>query len=220
MDNYYDEMMYSFSEYDGEEYGCEPPEWGFRYLSVTHDDMLNGDGLRVVLWVSGCSHACPGCQNAYSWDDSFGQSFTEETKGEIFSYLSKDYVQGITFSGGDPLFIHNRAAIGSLVREIKGLFPEKDIWVYTGYELAYSRKKKFFFREAAPWKKEKDEFYLDWLSYIDVLCDGLFLADVRKQDIENGCDPHWVGSSNQRVIDVARSIEIKNIVIKEDSYGS
>lgn len=213
MDNYYDEMMVSFSEYEEEIYG--PPEWGFNFLSITHDDMLNGEGLRTVLWVSGCSHSCPGCQNAYSWDRSFGRPFTEETKVELFSYLDKDYVQGITFSGGDPLFVQNRAALGSLAREIKAFYPEKDLWVYTGYSLDYNRRKGFYFKETAPWKSQTEEFLLDWLGFIDVLVDGPFMADVRKMDLAEGRDPEWCGSSNQRVIDVKGSLKAKKIVIKK-----
>ena len=211
MDTYYDEI--GFSQY---EETFEPPEWGFNYLSVTHDDMLNGDGLRVVLWVAGCSHGCPDCQNAYSWDKNFGREFTEETWDEIYSHLSKDYIQGITFSGGDPLFVSNRKPLGVLAKQIKRYFPNKDLWVYTGYELAYDTANGFFFREAAPWKDVKDEFCLDWFDSIDVLVDGPFLRDIRKQDLRLGNDPMWVGSSNQRVIDVPRTIDTRMIIRKEE----
>ena len=211
MDTYYDNLAYSeYAEYDG--YAESPPEWGFNYLSVTHDDMLNGDGLRVVLWVSGCSHSCPGCQNAYSWDGSFGQLFTEETKDEIFSYLGKDYTQGITFSGGDPLFIYNREPLGRLAKEIKMVFPNKDLWVYTGYKLEYDTGNGFLLREVAPWKKESDVFSLGWLNLIDVLVDGPYMESVRKEDIARGCDPEWRGSSNQQIIDIPASITAGEII--------
>lgn len=182
----------------------------FNYLSITHDDMLNGDGLRVVLWVSGCSHCCPGCQNAYSWDPNFGLPFDVSAEIELFDYLSKDYIQGLTLSGGDSLFARNREPLGDLVREVKRVFPDKDIWLYTGYELSFNGK--WHFREVAPWKKEADEFTLPWLGEIDVIVDRPFLEDVRNIDLADGYDPKWCGSSNQRVIDVKSSLARGEVV--------
>jgi anaerobic ribonucleoside-triphosphate reductase activating protein len=95
--------------------------------------MLNGQGLRVVLWCSGCSHRCPECQNPITWDPDCGLLFDEEAKKEIFEELSKDYISGITFSGGDPLHENNLSEVLSLIKEIKEKFPEKNIWLYTGY---------------------------------------------------------------------------------------
>lgn len=203
-----------YGEYSPPDVLEQPPEWGFNYLSITHDDMLNGDGLRTVLWVSGCSHSCPGCQNAYSWDGQFGRPFTEESMYEMFSYIGKDYTEGVTFSGGDPLFIFNRQPLGALAKEIKKSFPNKSLWVYTGYELEYDSDRGFYFKEAAPWKKAEgvDEFSLDWLGYIDVLVDRPYLESVRKEDIKNGYDPEWVGSSNQRVIEIPASLEAGRII--------
>ena len=91
--------------------------------------MLNGAGLRVVLWVSGCSHRCPGCQNPLTWDPNDGVIFDEESKAELFGELSKEYIAGITLSGGDPLYDGNREEITGLCREIKEKFPEKNIWM-------------------------------------------------------------------------------------------
>lgn len=104
-----------------------------RYHNITKDDMLNGQGLRVVLWCSGCSHRCPECQNPITWDPNCGLLFDEEAKKEIFEELSKDYISGITFSGGDPLHEANLSEVLSLIKEIKEKFPEKNIWLYTGY---------------------------------------------------------------------------------------
>ena len=103
------------------------------YHNITKDDMLNGEGLRVVLWVSGCSHHCKNCHNPITWDPEDGLLFDEAAKEEIFEELSKPYISGITLSGGDPLFCSNRAAISELVKEIKAKFPDKTIWLYTGY---------------------------------------------------------------------------------------
>ena len=93
-----------------------------RYHNITKDDMLNGDGLRVVLWVAGCEHHCPNCQNPVTWDINGGLEFDEAAKKEIFDELEKNYVSGITFSGGDPLHTQNRKDVGALIEEIKEKF--------------------------------------------------------------------------------------------------
>ncbi|NCC45274.1 MAG: anaerobic ribonucleoside-triphosphate reductase activating protein, partial [Clostridia bacterium] len=104
-----------------------------RYHNITKDDMLNGDGLRVVLWVAGCSHHCKGCQNPSTWDPNGGIPFEAKDEAEIFSQLDHSYIEGITFSGGDPLYEENREEITRLAKEIKKRYPEKTIWLYTGY---------------------------------------------------------------------------------------
>ena len=103
-----------------------------RYHNITKDDMLNGDGLRVVLWVAGCGHHCKGCQNPITWDPNGGIPFDDAAKAEIFEQLDKDYISGITFSGGDPLYEANRADVTALAKEIKERYPKKDIWVVDG----------------------------------------------------------------------------------------
>lgn len=146
-----------------------------KYHNITKDDMLNGDGLRVVLWVAGCSHQCPGCQNPVTWDPNCGLDFDENAKAEIFAELDKDYISGITFSGGDPLFVDNRETITNLAKEIKEVYPNKTIWCYTGYT----------------YDKVKD---LELMNYIDVLVDGPFVQELRDVSL------HWCGSSNQNII--------------------
>ena len=152
-----------------------------RYHNITHDDMLNGDGLRVVLWVSGCEHKCYNCHNKITWDINNGLIFDDNAKEEIFSQLEKDYIKGITFSGGDPLHKQNRTEVFNLVKEIKTKFPKKDIWLYTGYT----------------WEEIND---LDIIDYIDVLVDGKYIEELSNPDLE------WRGSSNQRVIDVKKTL--------------
>lgn len=162
-----------------------------RYHNITKDDMLNGDGLRVVLWVAGCSHHCKNCQNPVTWDINGGIPFDEAAKKEIFDELAKPYISGITFSGGDPLHLQNRDEVGELIDEIKEKFPKKSIWVYTGYE----------------WNDVKD---LPLMQNIDVLVDGKYdenLKDIRLP---------WKGSSNQKVIDVKKTIELEQIVLATD----
>lgn len=104
-----------------------------RYHDITKDDMKNGDGLRVVLWMSGCSHHCPDCQNPVTWDPMDGLSFDADALLEIEEQLQKDYIEGITLSGGDPMYIGNRNDTLILCQYIKRVFPKKTIWMYTGY---------------------------------------------------------------------------------------
>ena len=156
-----------------------------RYHNITKADMLNGEGLRVVLWVSGCSHHCHACQNAMTWDPNDGLVFDEDAKKEIFDELEKDWCSGITLSGGDPLFFGNREEISKLVKEIREKFRDKTIWLYTGYTWEELLEQK---------KTDKD---LDTiLNNIDVLLDGRFVLRLASEKI------HYVGSSNQCIIDV------------------
>ena len=150
-----------------------------RYHNITKDDMLNGDGIRVVLWVAGCSHHCGGCQNPITWNPEGGIPFDEAAKEEIWEQLSKDYISGITFSGGDPLFIGHRNEITYLAKEIKDRFPDKSIWLYTGYQYG-------------------DIADLEICQYIDVLVDGKFEKELLDTSLE------WRGSSNQNVIVVKK----------------
>ena len=161
------------------------------YHNITKDDMRNGEGLRVVLWVAGCSHGCPQCQNPVTWDPEGGLPFTEKEKEEIFTELRKDYVSGITFSGGDPLHPANITAVTDLSAEIREEFPEKTIWLYTGYLWAEVR-------------------YLPIVRYLDVLIDGEFQIEKKDNLL------HWKGSENQRVIDVRKSLQEKEPVLYED----
>ena len=162
-----------------------------RYQNITKDDMLNGAGLRVVLWVAGCSHCCKECHNPITWDPNGGLEFDEAAKQEIFTELRKDYVHGITFSGGDPLHINNALDVAELAKEIREKFPNKSIWLYTG----------------GLWEEVKD---MRVIPYLDVLVDGEF--EVEKKDVNK----HWAGSTNQRVIDVKRTLEEGNVVLYED----
>lgn len=150
-----------------------------RYHNITHDDMLNGLGLRVVLWVSGCEHKCFNCHNKITWDINNGLIFDEDAKKEIYSSLEKDYIKGITFSGGDPLHKKNRDEIFNFIKEIKHKFLYKDIWLYTGY----------------CWEDIKD---LELIKYIDILVDGKYIEELSNKGLE------WKGSSNQRVINVKK----------------
>lgn len=162
-----------------------------RYHDITKCDMKNGDGLRTVLWVAGCSHRCPGCHNPITWDPNDGIPFDQAAKEEIFEELSKDYVSGITLSGGDPLFPGNRDTIAELIDEIKERFPGKTIWLYTGYL----------------WEDVKD---LPGISKVDVLIDGPYVEALRDTTL------HWKGSSNQRVIDVPSTLQAGQVILWDE----
>ena len=159
-----------------------------RYHNITKDDMLNGDGLRVVLWVAGCEHCCKGCQNPLTWDPDGGLPFDDSAKAEIFEQLDQPYIEGITFSGGDPLHCANRDGVKTLAAEIKEKYPEKTIWMYTG----------------DVWENIVN---YPVLKYVDVLVDGEFEQD--KKDVTL----MWKGSSNQRVIDVQASLAQENKLV-------
>lgn len=153
-----------------------------RYHNITKDDILNGDGLRVVLWVAGCSHCCKECQNPVTWDPAGGLPFDEDAKKEIFEQLDKPYISGITFSGGDPLHAANRFDVRNLMVEIKQKYPDKTIWMYTG----------------DVWESV---MHYAIMQYVDVLVDGEFEADKKDNKLL------WKGSSNQRVIDVQKTLK-------------
>ncbi len=159
-----------------------------KYHNITHDDMLNGTGLRVVLWVSGCSHKCKGCQNPITWDCESGIEFDRYAENEIFKELENDYIEGLTLSGGDPLYTKNRNTVTKLVKKVKEFYPNKNIWLYTGYT----------------WEKIKD---LETIMYVDVVVDGKFIEKFRDNNL------HWRGSSNQRIIDVKKTLKSGKVVI-------
>ena len=158
------------------------------YHNITVDDILNGDGLRAVLWVSGCDHHCPGCQNRQTWDACSGIPFDQAAKDELFSALARDYISGVTFSGGDPLFPGTRETVGALIRRIRQTMPDKTIWLYTG----------------SLFEEIRD---LPFVPLIDVIVDGPYIQAQRDTQL------HWKGSANQRVIDVARTLNEGRIVL-------
>lgn len=144
------------------------------YHNIAHEDMLNGEGLRVVLWVSGCNHNCKGCHNPETHDINSGIPFDEKAKEELFEYLNKEYIDGITFSGGDPLHPNNRETVTQLAKIVKNKF-KKTVWLYTGYK----------------YEEIKD---LIIMKYIDVLIDDEFKIELKDEKL------NWRGSSNQRII--------------------
>lgn len=165
--------------------------------------MNNGDGLRVVLWLSGCSHHCYNCQNPQTWNPDSGIPFDESAKQEIFNELSKDYISGITFSGGDPLHESNLDDALSLVKQIRISFPEKTIWLYTGYK--FEKIMIPLMINKIPTLEEDKRISI--IRLIDILVDGEYVDEQRDITLK------WMGSSNQRVIDTKQSLEQNKIVL-------
>ena len=163
-----------------------------KYHNITTDDMNNGDGLRVVLWVSGCEHHCKGCHNPVTWNKDEGIEFGIRERKEIYRELNKKHITGITFSGGDPLFSINKGTVFLLCKDIKEKFHRKTIWIYTGYEWEHIIQ---------------DKRMMAIMKYVDVVVDGKFVEELK--DINYP----WAGSTNQRVIDVQRSLKEGQVVL-------
>ena len=162
------------------------------YHNITKDDMLNGDGLRVVLWVSGCNMNCIGCQNPETHNPNSGILFDNKAEDELFNSLEPDYISGLTLSGGHPLDPHNLSEVKRLVLKFKDKFPNKTIWLYTGYTWEQIQK--------MPDCKEI-------VDLVDVLVDGKYMIDLHDTKLK------WRGSLNQRVIDVQKSLQNGKIVL-------
>lgn len=158
------------------------------YLKIDKCSTSNGTGCRVVLWVSGCSHRCQNCQNPQTWDKNNGIPFDLDTFFEICDYLDKPYISGITFSGGDPLLPDNREIIQAISTLVKFYHPTKTQCLYTGYK----------------WEEIKD---LPIMEYLDVIIDGQY------EDSKRDITLKWRGSSNQRVIDVQKSLKQNQVVL-------
>lgn len=167
------------------------------YHNITYPDQNNGPGLRVVIWVSGCSHHCLECQNPQTWDKNSGIIFDNSAKEEIIEQLKNNYISGVTWSGGDPMHKDNVETVLKFTKKIHDLFPEKNIWLYTGYT----------FEEIMNDTNLKRKQLLD---LCDVLVDGEYKKELRDISL------HWCGSSNQRVIDVKNTLKENKIILYED----
>lgn len=173
--------------------------------------MNNGDGLRVVLWLSGCSHHCYNCQNPQTWNPDSGIPFDESAKQEIFTELSKDYISGITFSGGDPLHENNLDEVLKLVKEIRISFPEKTIWLYTGFEWDQIMDIKviqpIFSCKDLENKIQNVLKRQEIIKLCDVLVDGEYIDEERDVTLK------WRGSKNQNCVDVQQSLAQNKLVL-------
>lgn len=177
------------------------------YHMIRTDDMLNGDGLRVIIFLSGCRHHCKGCHNPETWDINSGKHFDEAALNNILKELNKDYISGITISGGEPLLDENAKDVLNLICTVKQTYPNKTIWLYTGY--TYENIMNFKNSKSITNSTKNDNEIIKEMvmNKCDVVCDGKFiqsLADVN-------CP--WVGSTNQRVINIKETIKKGEIVL-------
>lgn len=189
------------------------------YLKIEHEDVCNGIGLRVVLWLSGCSHHCYNCQNPQTWNPDSGIPFDESAKQEIFNELSKDYISGITFSGGDPLHENNLDEVLKLTQQIRISFPEKTIWLYTGYKLELLNEKIYNgtkqIRTVSNFYpiQNKNEFAENQLKRSEIIKLCNIVVDGEYIDEQKDLTLKWRGSKNQNCIDVKQSLAQNKMVL-------
>ena len=174
------------------------------YATIKNCDIANGPGVRVSLFVSGCTHRCKGCFNEVAWDFDYGQPFTQETVEEIIKMLEPDYIAGITLLGGEPLEPQNQPALLDLLRQIKEKLPEKSIWAFSGY---------VFEKDILAGRLGPKEITQELVSYLDVLVDGPFVLEKRDLMLR------FRGSTNQRLIDVKASLKTGETVLWNDWQG-
>ncbi len=174
------------------------------YASIKNLDIANGPGLRVSLFVSGCTHHCKGCFNPEAWDFNYGKPFTEETEEELLKLLANDHIRGLTLLGGEPFEPANQAVLVKFLHKYKEKFPNKDLWCYSGYLF----DQDMLTGNLGPW-----EITEEMLSYIDILVDGEFMIDLKNPNCR------FRGSENQRVIRVQDSMKQDAVVLWDDKEG-
>lgn len=177
------------------------------YHNITYPDQNNGDGLRIVLWVAGCEHRCTNCQNQQTWSPQSGIPFDKNAMNEILNELKKDYISGITFSGGDPLHPKNVQNVLKIVDEIRVSYPTKNIWLYTGY--TWEQIMHPVITDINSEQLKMLQMRKELVSKCNVLIDGRYVDELRDISL------HWRGSSNQRVINVQETLKQKQIVLWE-----
>ena len=168
------------------------------YASIKKTDIANGPGVRVSLFVSGCTHHCKGCFNSETWDFNYGKVFNEEVCKEIITALSPDYISGFSLLGGEPFEPENQKELSLLLKRIKSIYPNKTTWCYTGYK---------FENDLLKTSKIKSEYSNDMLKSIDILVDGEFIESQKNLMLQ------FRGSENQRIIDVQESLKRGKTVI-------
>ena len=171
------------------------------YATIKNCDIANGPGVRVSLFVSGCTHRCKGCFNEVAWDFDYGAPFTEETINTILNMLRPAYVRGLTLLGGEPFEPQNQAGVVELLRRMKAEMPEKSIWAFSGY---------LFDKDILSGRLGDCSEYL---SYLDVLVDGPFIESKKNLSLR------FRGSENQRLIDVPASLAAGEVILWQDWQG-
>lgn len=175
------------------------------YATIKNMDVANGTGLRVSLFVSGCTHHCKGCFNPEAWNFDYGEAFTQEVEDKILAMLKPVHIQGLSLLGGEPFEPQNQAALLPFLKRVKEAYPEKNIWAYSGYN---------FELDMLTGKLGPEEITHEMLTLIDVLVDGEFVLDLRDPRLK------FRGSSNQRIIDVQASLAQDELVLwqEEDEF--
>lgn len=168
------------------------------YATIKKHDIANGLGVRVSLFVSGCTHHCKGCFNPETWDFNYGKEFTEEVMNEVIAALAPDYISGLSLLGGEPFEPSNQAVLAPFLTRIKSLYPTKDIWCYSGYN---------FESDMLTGKLGDSSITDEMLHNIDYLVDGEFVESLKDISLR------FKGSSNQRIIDVQKSLAEDNLVL-------
>lgn len=171
------------------------------YATIKERDIANGPGVRVSLFVSGCTHRCKGCFNQVAWDFEYGEPFTQDTIDKILDLLAPDFVRGLTLLGGEPFEPQNQGPLLSLLRQVKGKYPEKSIWAFSGY---------LFDRDIYPCRLGDPAVTRELIGYLDVLVDGPFVESRKDLSLR------FRGSDNQRLIDVGASLEAGTVVLWKD----
>lgn len=168
------------------------------YATIKNCDIANGPGVRVSLFVSGCTHHCPGCFNEVAWDFDYGQPFTQQTIDSVLDMLRPDYIRGLTLLGGEPFEPQNQGPVVELLRQVKQKLPEKSIWAFSGY---------LFDKDMLSGRLGD---LGEYLSYLDVLVDGRFVESKKNLSLR------FRGSENQRLIDVPASLRSGTVVLWQD----
>lgn len=168
------------------------------YAEIKYCDVANGPGIRTSLFVSGCTHHCPGCFNEIAWDFGYGRPFTQDTIDIILNSLEPDYISGLTLLGGEPFEYSNQQGLLPLLKQVRSRFPQKDIWCFTGY---------LFDKDICENMCKKWEITSEMLSYIDVIVDGKFIEELKSLTLK------FKGSSNQRTISVRESLKKESVVL-------
>lgn len=168
------------------------------YGEIKTCDIANGEGIRVSLFVSGCTHHCKNCFNAETWNFDYGKPFAKDAENTIFKNLALDYVDGLSLLGGEPFEPSNQQALLPFLKRVKELYPNKTIWCYTGY---------LFDEELLKESRARCEYTDEMLSLIDVLVDGEFKQELYDISLS------FRGSSNQRIIDVKKSLEQESVIL-------
>lgn len=171
------------------------------YATIKNNDIANGPGVRVSLFVSGCTHRCPGCFNEVAWDFAYGEPFTQQTIDNLIKMLSANHIKGLTLLGGEPFEPQNQPEVLNLLRQVKAELPDKSIWAYSGY---------IFEKDILAGRLGPKEITEELISYVDVLVDGPFVQSKKNLSLR------FRGSENQRLIDVKASLQAGETILWQD----